>query len=381
MRIAIVAPEQIPVPPVLGGSVEITILAIAKKLAEHHSVTVISRTHPRYPRQSVVNGVHVCRVPSGSAKTYLANVLAFMAGRKYDIVQIDNRPLFVPPIKRMFPKAKVSLFLHSLTFVSKPYASRFSAGNGLKAADMIIANSSSLKQQLARLFPGSAAKIRKVWLGVDTDRFTPPKRNQKRKTFKVMFAGRLIPRKGLPVLLRAVRLVQNKHGKRISLWVAGGAHNKAYGARMRSLARRLGVHARFLGTVPHARIHLTYRQADMFVCPSQKHEAFGLVNVEAMSSGLPVIASAIGGIKEIVRHGENGMLINAYRKPKAFADAIIRLMSSPTLLAKMKLRARQDCLKNFSWTTTARRLSQLYSLSETAAAKNMRESDDDEIEG
>ncbi|WP_236841207.1 hypothetical protein [Brevibacillus formosus] len=74
MKIVIIAPEQIPVPPILGGSVEITILAIAKELSKWHSVSIISRAHPRYPKYSVIDGVHIYRVSTGSPTKYLTHV-------------------------------------------------------------------------------------------------------------------------------------------------------------------------------------------------------------------------------------------------------------------------------------------------------------------
>jgi spore coat protein SA len=361
IRILIVAPEQIPVPPILGGSVEITVLAVAKKLAGQHSVTVVSRSHSRYPRQSFISGVKINRVPAGSPMKYLENVERFLAGKHYDVIQVDNRPRFVAPLKKMFPDTLVTLFLHSLTFVSRPYAGPPIARQGLAAADLILANSTSLKKQLSLRFPDTADKIRKVWLGVDTARFSPAGREKSRRSFTLLFAGRLIPRKGVPVLLKAARLVRSRSHRPVKVIIAGGAQKSGYGTRMRSMARKMGVHARFLGTVPHSRIHRIYRQADVFVCPSQKHEAFGLVNVEAMSSGLPVVASAIGGITEVVKDNCNGYLIRRYRRPQAFADAITRLVHNPALLRTMKRQAREDCLERFSWTATARRLSELYS--------------------
>ncbi len=363
MRIAIIAPEQIPVPPILGGSVEITVLAIAKQLATRHDVTIVSRAHRRYPmRETLPSGVRIERVPAGSRTQYLAGVKRLLAGRHYDVIEIDNRPKFVRPIKRMFPGTTVTLFLHSLTFVSKPYASRTAARDGLRAADLVIANSHSLKRTLARRFPESAAKLRCVWLGVDTARFSPPPDNERQHdgAFRLLFAGRLIPRKGLPVLLKAIKIARAGSGRRLRLIVAGGAQRKGYAAKMRRLARRLGIRAQFLGTVPHRRIHRVFQDADAFVCPSQKHEAFGLVNVEAMASGLPVIASRIGGIGEIVKDGQNGFLIGDYRRPRSFADAIMKLAGDPNRLREMRRRARQDCLQRFTWAATANRLSRLY---------------------
>ncbi|XID93568.1 glycosyltransferase family 4 protein [Paenibacillaceae bacterium WGS1546] len=361
MHVLIVAPEQIPVPPPLGGSVEISILAIARELARSHRVTIVSRAHPRYPHYSAIDGIRVYRVPTGKPSTYLSHVLGFIRGKKFDIVQVDNRPHFVRPLKNALRGTPVSLFLHSLTFVGPPHASKASAGKGVSAADLVIANSSSLKRQLSARFPSAAGKIRKVWLGVDTERFTPAKSPGKRRSFSVLFAGRVIPRKGVPVLLKAVKIAQARSPRPIRAIIAGGSTRSGYLGRLRALARRLGVDARFLGTIPHRRIHRIYRQADVFVCPSQKHEAFGLVNVEAMSSGLPVIASASGGIKEIVRDGSNGILVRDYQRPRAFADAIVRLVRRPAARRRMALQARRDSLSRFGWSASARQLSRVYS--------------------
>ncbi|RED87783.1 glycosyltransferase family 4 protein [Cohnella phaseoli] len=360
MRILIVAPEQIPVPPPLGGSVEITILALAKQLARKHRVTIVSRAHRRYPRHSVIDGVHIHRVPSGTRETYLSNVKKFIRGKSFDLVQVDNRPRFVGPIKQMSPGTPVSLFLHSLTFVSPPYATRSSAAAGLSQADIVIANSTSLKKQLSARFPGSAGKIRKVWLGVDTLRFTPPGKRNSDRAFTVLFAGRVIPRKGVPVLLKAIKLAQKSARRPIQAIIAGGSPRPGYSQRMRALALKLRVNARFLGTVPHRRIHRVFRKADVFVCPSQKHEAFGLVNVEAMASGVPVIASSNGGIKEIVRHNRNGILVRRYRQPQSFATAIAKLAGNKALRLRMARAARRDSLRQFSWQATAARLGRIY---------------------
>lgn len=360
MRILIVAPEQIPVPPPLGGSVEITILALAKQLARKHRVTIVSRAHRRYPRHSVIDGVHIHRVPSGTRETYLSNVKKFIRGKSFDLVQVDNRPRFVGPIKQMSPGTPVSLFLHSLTFVSPPYATRSSAAAGLSQADIVIANSTSLKKQLSARFPGSAGKIRKVWLGVDTLRFTPAGKRNSDRAFTVLFAGRVIPRKGVPVLLKAIKLAQKSARRPIQAIIAGGSPRPGYSQRMRALALKLRVNARFLGTVPHRRIHRVFRKADVFVCPSQKHEAFGLVNVEAMASGVPVIASSNGGIKEIVRHNRNGILVRRYRQPQSFATAIAKLAGNKALRLRMARAARRDSLRQFSWQATAARLGRIY---------------------
>lgn len=369
MKIVIIAPEQIPVPPILGGSVEITILAIAKELSKWHSVSIISRAHPRYSKYSVIDGVYIYRVPTGSPAKYLTHVKKILKKRRFDVLQIDNRPEFVRSIKAMFPKATVSLYLHSLTFVNFPHTSRAETLAGLRKADLIITNSSSLESRLSARFPSMSRKIRVAWLGVDTSRFSPIQKTSHPRPFTLLFAGRLIPRKGVPVLLRAAKLVKEQVAQPVKVMIAGGSSTSKYARQLQALSRKFGVHAEFLGTVPHCRIHRVFRKADLFICPSQKHESFGLVNVEAMSSGLPVVASKNGGIKEVIQHGRSGLLINQYKNPQAFADAICSLIMNKPLYMKMKQEARQIALEKFSWRATADRLNHIYE-SEKALQKD-----------
>ncbi|MFD2087643.1 glycosyltransferase family 4 protein [Brevibacillus brevis] len=375
MKIVIIAPEQIPVPPILGGSVEITILAIAKELSKWHSVSIISRAHPRYPKYSVIDGVQIYRVPTGSPAKYLTHVKKILKKRRFDVLQIDNRPEFVRPIKSMFPKATVSLYLHSLTFVNFPHTSRAETLAGLRKADLIITNSSSLESRLSARFPSMSRKIRVAWLGVDTSRFSPIQKTSYPRAFTLLFAGRLIPRKGVPILLQAAKLVNKQVAQPVKVMIAGGSSTSKYARQLQALSRKFGVHAEFLGTIPHCRIHRVFRKADLFICPSQKHESFGLVNVEAMSSGLPVVASKNGGIKEVIQHGRSGLLINQYKNPQAFADAICSLIMNRPLYLKMKQEARQIALEKFSWRATADRLNQIYE-SEKALQKNELQNED-----
>lgn len=374
MKIVIIAPEQIPVPPILGGSVEITILAIAKELSKWHSVSIISRAHPRYPKYSVIDGVHIYRVPTGSPAKYLTHVKKILKKRRFDVLQIDNRPEFVRPIKSMFPKATVSLYLHSLTFVNFPHTSGAETLAGLRKADLIITNSSSLESRLTDRFPSMSRKIRVAWLGVDTSRFSPVQKTSHPRAFTLLFAGRLIPRKGVPILLQAVKLVNKQVAQPVKVMIAGGTPTSKYARQLQWLSRKFGVHAEFLGTIPHCRIHRVFRKADLFICPSQKHESFGLVNVEAMSSGLPVVASKNGGIKEVIQHGRSGLLINQYKNPQAFADAICSLIMNKPLYLKMKQEARQIALEKFSWRATAERLNHIYE-SEKAFQKDELQKD------
>ncbi|MNI11171.1 Spore coat protein SA [compost metagenome] len=369
MHIWIVAPEQIPVPPIMGGSVEICIHAIAQKLAQWHQVTIISKRHPRYKHVTRSGNLTIIRVASKSHDLYLTEVLKVLRkAKQMDLIQVDNRPRYAAAIKRHLPSTPVSLFLHSLTFVKPPHSSISTTAAQLSKVDLIIANSSSLKSKLGQLYPKQRQKIETVLLGVDISRFSPPSTKQaaavRRKFglgqgFKVLFTGRLIPQKGVDVLIHAMKIVKRSVPD-VQLVIAGGEQKKGYAARLKELARKQGVRAIFVGYIPHSQVHRIYWLGDCLVCPSQGHEAFGLVNVEAMASGLPVIASDNGGIKEIVKHGYNGLLVRQFRKPVSFANSIITLAANSSYTHILGQQSRADAVNRFGWHATAERLSNVY---------------------
>ncbi|WP_282942111.1 glycosyltransferase family 4 protein [Paenibacillus sp. RC67] len=352
MKILMVATEQIPVPG--NGSVEICMFSIAKQFAKHHQVTIVSRLSSGLPKVSRYGNLTIVRVPSGSSRKYISSVLHYIRGKHYDIIQVDNRPHYMAQVKKAFPSTPVSLFLHSLTFVPRTK----SVAASISRADLIIANSHSLKSNLSRMFPSIADKIRMVHLGVDVDRFRPAARGKKSGSFHVLFAGRVIPRKGVSVLIKAISIAR-RHRSDIKLTIVGGGKSH-YVSTLKSLARSRGVPAQFTGKIPHSKIHSLYKRAHCFACPSQKHEAFGLVNVEAMASGLPVIASDIGGIGEIVKHRENGFLVSSYHSPDEHAKYILRVAQNKELSAKLARQARQDAVNRFSWLQTASKLIAIY---------------------
>lgn len=359
MHILMIAPELLPVPG--GGSVEICMYSIAKRLAQLHRVTIISRKHNAYAPMTRTGNLTIVRVPAGGRRKYISSVMNYMKWKHFDLIQVDNRPTFASRIKNRYPHIPVCLFLHSLTFVgprSKPHLAR---------AQAIIANSFSLHSRLKSMFPRESRKIKTIHLGVTVERFNPPTEAQTQeirnrygigKEFTVLFVGRLIPRKGVPVLIRAMhQLRQNVPDAR--LVVAGGG-SAAYMGELRSLADQLDVPVVFTGKIKHRDIHEIYRIPDCFVCPSQKHEAFGLVNVEAMAAGLPVIASNMGGMREIVRTGYNGYLVDSYENPEKFADFLKIIAADKNHANQLSANARSTAVRQFNWNQTASHIARLY---------------------
>jgi D-inositol-3-phosphate glycosyltransferase len=123
----------------------------------------------------------------------------------------------------------------------------------------------------------------------------------------------------------------------------------------------------FVGAVEHEKMPTFYNAADICIIPSY-HESFGLVAVEALASGTPVVASRAGGLAAIVKDGENGYLFDE-RSPEVLATYLCLLMSENEIRESMAKSARPSVMK-YNWSSTASRLFKLYSELTDSAANN-----------
>lgn len=367
MKLLMIAPELYSVPSPQGTSVETCMYHIAKRLAERHQVTVICRRNQGLPRISVDGKLRIVRVRAENRGMYISSVIRWARGRSFDYIQIDNRPRFVSKIKKNFPKTPISVFLHSLTYVRSPKTSNQIVRRQLAQATVIIANSRSLKQQLVSRFPKLSKKIKVVHLGVDLLQFRPPSKSERRNirrkynavhSFTIVYAGRFIPLKGIPVLIKAAEMVRRRIPN-AKLYLAGSG-KKSYKAYIKKIAKRAKIPIYLMGTVPRRLMHKVYWMADCFVCPTQGHESFGLVVAESLATGTPTVASRNGGIQEIIRHQHNGLLVNQYRNPSAFAKGIFRLGKDRKFARRCGRNGRETCVSRFHWKLTVKRLERLY---------------------
>ena len=111
--------------------------------------------------------------------------------------------------------------------------------------------------------------------------------------------------------------------------------------------------------VPHDVVTQLYSHAAVFACPSV-YEPFGLINLEAMACETPVVASAVGGILEVVVDGETGLLVEPAR-PDVLAEALTRVLANPALGRSMGRAGRRRVETRFSWSSVAERTEQVYS--------------------
>jgi glycosyltransferase involved in cell wall biosynthesis len=131
-----------------------------------------------------------------------------------------------------------------------------------------------------------------------------------------------------------------------------------YEERLRTLAQPLGDQVQFVGVVPNGRLGEWYESCDLFVHPSLWNEPFPLTILEAMSCGLPIVSTRVGGIPEMVAHGETGILVEP-GDPDAFADAIVELLRDDARRRAMGAAGRRRVEQEFSWDRTAAQLEEI----------------------
>src|SRR5262249_7174131 len=192
----------------------------------------------------------------------------------------------------------------------------------LRGSDALVAESPASKQQMVQEYGVEPARVQVIPCGVDTTLFRPQDRHQARRTLAlpetapiVLFVGCSQPMKGLETLVRAVRLVR-QHYPGLYVCIVGGGVDVGDSQeaeelrRVRALAAQLDVtpHLAFITAQPQEALAQYYAAADVLVMPSH-YESFGMVVLEAMACGTPVVASRVGGLTSTVVHERTGLLV------------------------------------------------------------------------
>jgi D-inositol-3-phosphate glycosyltransferase len=242
----------------------------------------------------------------------------------------------------------------------------------MATADRIVAATEVDRSHMLEAYGASARKIAVVPGGVNLETFGPGSQADARRTLglgpepTLLFVGRIQRLKGIDVLIRAAAALSGEL-RGIRVLVAGGSNDGSAGPaeetneiqRLRTLVDELGLSAsvQFVGAVEQDRLPLYYRAADLTVMPST-YESFGLVAVESLACGTPVVASRVGGLATIVRDGENGALI-PWRDPSLFADRIRAILTNPDLKGRLQ-RGALETARNYSWDGVAERTLAVY---------------------
>jgi phosphatidylinositol alpha-mannosyltransferase len=362
MKIGLVSPYVYPLP---GGVTQHVRYLYENLRLRGHDVRILTSSHglQRSSEGDVIRlGKGFSMPANGSVGTitlsprFISQVRAVLEGERFDVLHFHEP--FVPflslVILRESQSVNVATF-HAYGGWSPSYefGSRTLGGY----ADRLhgrIAVSAAARHFIDRYFPGDYKVIPN---GVDAERFrrSVPLARWQDGTRNLLFVGRFEPRKGLLDLLKAYRILR-KTGCQCRLLVVGGGPQEREARRYVATRRLVGVE--FLGRVSDDEKTQLFRTADVFVSPATGGESFGIVLLEAMAAGAPIVASDIHGYKGVVRRGREGLLVPPH-EPKQLAASIARLLREHDLAAEMSaagiVRAEE-----FSWPRVTAKVDDYY---------------------
>jgi phosphatidylinositol alpha-mannosyltransferase len=287
---------------------------------------------------------------------YLGQIGAMLERERFDVLHFHEP--FVPFLSLFLLRESESVNIatfHAYAGFSPSYEFGSRALRGYAARlHGRIAVSAAARHFIDRFFPGDYKVIPN---GVDVARFATavPIARWQDGIPNVLFVGRHEPRKGLLDLLKAHRILRRTGGKSRLLIVGSGPQERE--ARRYVATRGLnGVE--FLGRVSDDEKAQLYKTADVYVSPATGGESFGIVLLEAMAAGTPIVASDIHGYKGVVRRGREGLLVPP-RQPRELAVAIDRLLGDPALRERMGASGRARA-EEFSWPRVTAKVDDYY---------------------
>jgi D-inositol-3-phosphate glycosyltransferase len=244
----------------------------------------------------------------------------------------------------------------------------------MREADYIVAATPAERVQLMWLYGTDMKKIRIIPPGVDTNRFKPIPRAEARHRLglpeddqMLLFVGRIEPLKGIDTLLRALAILSRDPAEpvnRLFLSVVGGTIDDPQQedievVRLRNLRQDLGLGdlVTFLGAKNQETLQYYYAAAEAVIMPSY-YESFGMVALEAMACGIPVVASEVGGLAYLIQDGITGFHVPA-NDPEELAGRIGLILNNRTLRGEMS-SAAASYAQRFSWVRIADQIERLY---------------------
>ncbi|MGC5328364.1 glycosyltransferase family 4 protein [Brevibacillus sp. SYSU BS000544] len=324
MKIAIISPGPFTVPPVKGSSVEHDIDEVSKELARNHHVIIYSRKSNAFPHSQQKGNIHYIRVKYKGADDYIRRIADDLTNQNPDVILIENRPLYVPTVRKKMPKTPIILNMHSHVFASSYHISPHKMQKVTKQIDAMITNSEFLRKYYIDEHMINESKVHAVHLGVQLEPYAraafSPEVGEIRNKFRIthdervlFFAGRIMKEKGIHLLIKGFRTIA-MNDPRARLVIVGGTgygsnRKNAYVRYLHQLAKPVKNRVTFVNFVPSKKMPIYYQLADVVATPSVWKEAFCRVNLEAMAAGKPVISSTQGGISEVIINEETGILI------------------------------------------------------------------------
>ncbi len=242
----------------------------------------------------------------------------------------------------------------------------------MRDADCVIAECEQDERDMVELYDGGPSRLAVVPCGFDPDEFWPVRESARTKLgldeseFIVLQLGRMVPRKGVDNVIRAISVLRDQHRVQARLLVVGG---EAPGAdpmqtpeirRLATLAAQLGIaeQVNFTGAQPRQALRDYYSAADVFVT-TPRYDPCGITPLEAMACATPVVGSAVGGIRSTVLDHKSGFLVPPH-DPDALAARLAQLQRDPLLAQRMGWTDLRRVHRHFTWRRVAMQVASVY---------------------
>lgn len=402
-RLAIVSEHASPIAQAGGvdsGGQNIYVAQVARRLAAlGHSVDVFTRMdNPNLPLEMEWDaGVKIIHVPAGPAVElpkeallpYMDAFSSFMHGyfsgrdEPYRVIHAN----FFMSAHAALPVAQrfgipLAVTFHALGRVRRRFQvqadrfpdSRFAIEDHIvRHADCVIAECPEDRRDLLELYGADPAKIRMVPCGYDPQEMWPMERSAARESlgwprdgFHILQLGRMVPRKGVDNVIRAVALLRNQFRVDARLYVVGGESIRPSPeetpeiGRLMQVAREAGVRefVEFTGRRRRDQLRRFYGACDAFVT-TPWYEPFGITPVEAMACARAVVGSDTGGIRHTVVDGKTGFLVPP-RDPQSLAAALARLALEPGLAQRLGEEGARRAARYFTWKRVGQQLDEVF---------------------
>lgn len=351
--------------PVLGGMENHIKMLAESQASRGHDVTVLV-THPTSKTyMEKMNGVKVIKAGriATIASTPISLSMPFLLSKEKPDITHLHFPYPIGELSQLFfgKARKVLLTYHSdivrqkgLLRFYRPFLKKV-----LSMVDQIIVTSENYMQSSLHL-RDIIHKCAVIPLGIDLSPFlTNNERNvssikKKYGSPIVLFVGKLRYYKGLQYLIEAMKDVSAK-----LIVIGNGPMEEEWKSLVSKIDMNEKIH--FLGEIGSDMLADYYQAADLFVLPAcERSEAFGLVQVEAMASGLPVISTELGtGTSYVNKSGETGLVVRP-KEPNSLRDGILYMLNNPDVRRAMGIRGKERAMKEFSLETMVDRVLSLY---------------------
>jgi D-inositol-3-phosphate glycosyltransferase len=402
MRIGIISEHASPLAWLGGadaGGQNVYVGQIARYLAGRgHHVDVFTRRDSTDLPQEVhcADGVRVVHVPAGPPTAvrkedllpYMDDFTQFVrdfcdSGARYDVLHANffMSALVASDVRRSHGIPFVVTF-HALGRVRRLHqgaadefpAERLEIEDAVIAqADRIIAECPQDMADLVELYDADRSRLAMIPCGFDPAEFWPLDRAAARQELGwhfnepiILQLGRMVPRKGVETVIRSLAGLRDKHRLRCRLMIVGGESREPDGrttpeiGRLQTICRDLDLLSQvtFIGSRGRNELRTLYSAADIFVT-TPWYEPFGITPLEAMACGLPVVGSAVGGIKMTIADGATGYLVPP-RDPQALADRLALLIAQPQLRQTLGTNGRRRVQRLFTWDRVGAAIERLY---------------------